>query len=359
MLAEDLHHLPLTATPHEAATFNHALDGYVRYRADTPLRIQALIAAAPEMPMAHALKGAMVMLSFKLANVPAAREAATVAQQLAAGATQREQAHIAALTHWVAGDIEATLGVWEGILAEAPRDLLAFRLHHFLSFWMGEPERMAHVATNVSPAWSRDLPGYGTLLACRCFAHEELGRTVAAEADGRTALEIDPADLWAAHAVAHVLEMQGRQEEGIQLLDTLEPHWAGANNLLHHLWWHRGLYHYERSEFSDVLDLYDRRFRNLASPLVVQQPDLYIDVQNAVSLDGAGREGRSAGRRSSVGLYAAALDDGARRVPPNRGRRTHDRSHAAGGDQSDRHDPTPLAPSCPADLPGDHRQRQR
>jgi tetratricopeptide (TPR) repeat protein len=284
MLAEDLHQLPLMATPAEAAAFNHALDGYVRYRADTPLRIQTLIAAAPAMPMAHALKGAMVMLSFKQANVPAAREAVAAAQQLASGATRREQAHIAALARWVAGDIEGTLVTWEDILAEAPRDLLAFRLHHFLSFWMGDPERMAGVAANVSPAWARDLPGYGTLLACRCFANEELGHIAAAEADGRAALEIDQGDLWAAHAVAHVLEMQGRQEEGIQLLDALEPHWAGANNLMHHLWWHRGLYHYERGEFAEVLDLYDRRFRNLASPLAIQQPDLYIDIQNAASM---------------------------------------------------------------------------
>jgi hypothetical protein len=33
-----------------------------------------------------------------------------------------------------------------------------------------------------------------------------------------------------------------------------------------------------------VLGLYDRRFRNLQSPLTQSQPDLYIDVQNAASM---------------------------------------------------------------------------
>jgi hypothetical protein len=33
-----------------------------------------------------------------------------------------------------------------------------------------------------------------------------------------------------------------------------------------------------------VLDLYDRRFRDLAAPLTKAQPDLYIDVQNAASM---------------------------------------------------------------------------
>ena len=33
-----------------------------------------------------------------------------------------------------------------------------------------------------------------------------------------------------------------------------------------------------------MLDLYDKRFRNLAAPLTQAQPDLYIDVQNAASM---------------------------------------------------------------------------
>ncbi len=33
-----------------------------------------------------------------------------------------------------------------------------------------------------------------------------------------------------------------------------------------------------------MLDLYDTRFRNLAAPLTVDSPDVYIDVQNAASM---------------------------------------------------------------------------
>ena len=39
-----------------------------------------------------------------------------------------------------------------------------------------------------------------------------------------------------AHGVAHVLEMQGRRDEGIAWLAGLEPNWEGGNNLKHHLW---------------------------------------------------------------------------------------------------------------------------
>ena len=105
-----------------------------------------------------------------------------------------------------------------------------------------------------------------------------------AEAAGRAAVALDPADLWATHAVAHIMEMQDRHDEGIAWLGELEPHWAGGNNLLHHLWWHRALFHLERREFEEVLDLYDRRFRDLNSPMAQAQPDFHIDIQNAASM---------------------------------------------------------------------------
>src|SRR5580704_18511027 len=66
-------------------------------------------------------------------------------------------------------------------------------------------------AEQVLPKWDRDLPGYGTILSCRSFANEECGNHAVAEGAGWQALEIDPADFWGIHAVAHVMEMQGRR----------------------------------------------------------------------------------------------------------------------------------------------------
>jgi hypothetical protein len=64
------------------------------------------------------------------------------------------------------------------------------------------------------------------------------------------------------------MEMQGRQDEGIDLLEKHERYFAGGSNVIHHLWWHRAMFHLERREFKVVLSLYNQRFRNLASPCV-------------------------------------------------------------------------------------------
>ena len=281
----DIHGLPIsTASSEAAAAFDRAMAGYLKYRADIPARMSELFAADGEFGLAHCLKGYFAMLSYKQANVPAAVDAANAARRLTGHATAREQAHVAALDAWIAGDLDRTLGIWEDILRDHPHDVLAFRLAHFNNFWLGRPAEMRASVERVLPKWSRDLSGYGTVLSCRCFAHEECGDYAVAEPAGRAAIAIDPGDVWGTHAVAHIMEMQGRHAEGIAWLDELERHWQGGNNLLHHLWWHRALFHLERHEFDAVLDLYDRRFRNLGAPLTQAQPDLYIDVQNAASM---------------------------------------------------------------------------
>ena len=62
--------------------------------------------------------------------------------------------------------------------------------------------------------WDPDVPGYGYVLGMHAFALEETGDYARGEESGRKAVEINPCDVYAIHAVAHVMEMQGRQEDG-------------------------------------------------------------------------------------------------------------------------------------------------
>jgi tetratricopeptide (TPR) repeat protein len=299
LVLEDAHGLTLSTTSAETVrAFDHTIAGYLKNRADTAQRLSALIQLDPELGMGHVLKGYLLMLGFNEALVGVARASEAVAAKLAGAMNSREAAHLAALRSWIDGDIERTLRGWEEILAAHPRDVLAFRLHHFLAFWFGKPDLMVRTVEAVLPHWTETLPGFGSMLACRAFAHEETGSYTIAEAAGRAAIEVDPGDVWATHAIAHVLEMQGRRSEGIAWLKGLEPNWDGANNLMHHLWWHRALFHLERGEHAEVLALYDQGFRNLSAPLTKAQPDLYIDVQNAASmLYRLGRQGVDVGAR--------------------------------------------------------------
>jgi len=281
----DARGLPISIASAKAAdAFDHLVTGYLTYRADTPARLTAALEADPEFALAHCMQGYFAMLAFKQAVVPVAVNAARTAQSLAAGAPPRERSHVAALAAWAEGELDRAIGLWESILRAHPHDLVAFRLAHFVNFWLGRPQDMVASVERVIPAWSEEIRGYATILACRCFALEEAGNYLAAEPCGRRAIELDPGDLWAAHAVAHVMEMQGRRSAGIEWLTTLAPNWEGSHNLQHHLWWHCALFKLEHGDHAAVLELYDTRFRNLAAPLTVASPDVYIDVQNAASM---------------------------------------------------------------------------
>jgi tetratricopeptide (TPR) repeat protein len=281
----DAHGLEVTAGSAAAVdAFDHTLTGYLRYGADTPQRMAAVFEADPDFGLAHCLKGYFAMLGYKQSAVPIAEVAAAEAARLTARATPRERAHVAALRRWIEGEPDRAAEIWEQILGEHPHDILAFRLAHFVNFWLGRPDFMLASVIGVERHWSDALPGYNVILGCRCFAHEECGHYVEAEAAGRSAIDRDPGDLWAAHGVAHVLEMQGRRGEGIAWIDGLRGNWEDANNLRHHLWWHAAMFHMERGDTDRILALYDGEFRNLASRLTEALPDLYIDVQNAASM---------------------------------------------------------------------------
>ena len=136
----DIRGLPIsTASAEAAAAFDHLVKGYLTFRADTPDRLAALLEADADFALAHCMKGYFAMLAFKQAVVPVALQAARTAQSLAADATQRERDHVAALTAWANGELDGAIGTWESILRAHPNDAVAFRLAHFVNFWLGRP----------------------------------------------------------------------------------------------------------------------------------------------------------------------------------------------------------------------------
>ena len=277
---QDIRGLSMTAASAEAvARFDDVMGGYLGFRADVGDRLKAALAADPECPLTLCARGYFTLLLSTRRLIGRAREALAAAEAAAAkhGATSREAAHIAALGAWCAGDVDAALRRWEDILAGHPRDVLALKLAHFWHFYLGASAAMNRSVAAALPAWTEDVPGHGYVLGLRAFGLEECGEYAAAEQAGRRAVEIDPADAWAIHAVAHVLEMRDRPRDGVAWISGLAPHLAGCNNFRFHVWWHRCLFHLELDELDAVLDLYDREVR-------AESTADYLDIVNATSL---------------------------------------------------------------------------
>jgi tetratricopeptide (TPR) repeat protein len=271
--------LALTTESAEAvAAFDETIRSNLEYRLGTAKSLKQVLATDPDFVMGQCLKGYLLTLFGSTAYDEAIRDCLEFCEGRLDGLTPRETAHVAALKVLARGDLRQADLIWNGILVEHPRDLLALRLQHFALFYMGDGPGLRDAIARVLPAWNEAVPGYGFVLGMRAFGLEESGDYGAAEAAGRRATELNPDDLWAIHAVAHVLEMQGRCKEGLAWLAQPLDIWDDRNAFKEHLWWHRALYHHETGGYDAVLELYDTAVRR------DKESDFYLNLVNCAAL---------------------------------------------------------------------------
>lgn len=260
------------ATQEAADLFDQAVEAFNIYRGDPVGLLDRAIEAAPDFAMAQLFK----VHIFGLATEPAATQAAKemLAQVRTRRISDREASHAAALEHLLAGRwTQAALALDEHSI-RYPRDMVALQSGHLMDFYRANARDLRDRVARALPKWSPDVPGYSYVLGMHAFGLEETGDYARAEAVGRQAVAMQPLDCWAHHAVAHVLEMQGRAEDGIGWMIAREPHWSGDDNFFKvHNWWHRSLYHLDLGQTDAVLALYDGPIRRDRSTIALDMVD--------------------------------------------------------------------------------------
>jgi hypothetical protein len=261
------------------------------YFLDPLEEIEGALGDDPGFVMGHCLRGGMMAVAAEKAAEPFLRESVEAAEALAGNANERERGHIAALRLWLDGDFKGATDRWGAVVEDHPRDLLAVQLAHLGDFYLGRSHMLRDRMAAALKSWDADVPGYGYVLGMHAFGLEEMDEFAAGEETGRAAVAHEPRDPWAIHAVAHVLEMQGRTEDGIAWFGETEPHWAPDNMFAFHNWWHRALYHLDRDETDRVLEIYDNGVRPAASDVVLEMLDASALLWR-LHLDGADVGGR-------------------------------------------------------------------
>lgn len=233
--------------------------------------VDRAISADPGFVMAHVFKGYLFGLATE-------REATAVAQAchaaaLPLAATPREQAHVAALGHLAAGRWHDAARLLEDIAIDNPLDAVALQVGHQIDFFTGNARMLRDRIGRALPSWQSGMPGYHAILGMQAFGLEEMGDYIRAESFGRQAIEIEPRDGWAQHAVAHVMEMQSRQRDGIAWMRANPEAWTKESFLQVHNWWHLALFHYDLGETDEVLKLYDGPIYGERSTLALNMVD--------------------------------------------------------------------------------------
>ena len=274
MSLTDIRGVPVSTTNRASLEkYERAADLFQSYFNDPFATIESALAEDPEFIMGLCLRAALIVTTTDRGYEPELKSTVTRLEALASKANDRERQHIAAARAWLDGDYADGVARYGHILEDYPLDGLALQVAHLGDFLLGHALQLRDRVARVLPFWNEETPGYGYVLGMHAFGLEEMGDYARAEDRARKALDLNQRDPWAVHAAAHVMEMQGRQADGIKFMTQRIGDWAPDNGFAFHNWWHLALYHLDLGEHDRVLDLYDTRIRPSGSTLPLEMLD--------------------------------------------------------------------------------------
>jgi hypothetical protein len=241
---------------------------------DTPLAdLDAASAHDPGWALPHVMRAGFLLSLTEPSLLAEAGQHLQRARDLTDGAPARERAHLEAVQATLDGRWQAACRIWDELLVDYPRDALALQWSQLWDFYRGDAVNLRARPARALPEWDDSDPLYAHVLSLFAFGLEESNLYPQAEEAGRRALSLNPKVPWAVHAVAHVMEMQGRYEEGAAWLLQHQAEWAEGNGFAGHLWWHRGLFRLEAMDIAGALRLLDTRLAGDNLQITLQRVD--------------------------------------------------------------------------------------
>lgn len=295
---------PLNTTSNEACKlFDASLTQYVGWYDDPSVggiehTVKNTIKADPDFVMGHVIKNGLELLGTGTCtrlNQTLANEVTTMVKlaETQTRLSDREKKHAKAVKLWSEGEMASACCVWEDILMDSPYDILALKFAHDTYFYLGYSLQMRDSLGRVFPQWSSSQPLYGYLYGMYSFGLEETNLYPQAEKIADKGLSINAKDAWSTHSKAHVLEMMGRQDEGIKFMSDTEHNWNTCGMLSCHNYWHWALHYIEKGDYEAAKGIYDNhcfaRAKSSGAPLD------FVDacsLLNRLEMDGANVEGR-------------------------------------------------------------------
>ncbi|MGE0358896.1 MAG: tetratricopeptide repeat protein [Burkholderiales bacterium] len=247
--------------PKALDAYERALRAFNTYRGDPIAPLDEAIALDAGFAAAYATKALILCTLFERRFMNDALAVLDQGRAALQFATAREQALAGAARRIAEGDWHGGTRALEEVLVDHPRDLVALQVAHLMDFYRGDALNLRNRITRVLPAWDEKVPGHAYVLGMHAFGYEECNQYPEAERAGRRAVELSGDDSWAVHAVAHVMEMQGRIADGLAWYEQTYPVWAGEDNgFAFHNHWHSALYRMDRGEHEAALAVFDRYF---------------------------------------------------------------------------------------------------
>lgn len=241
------------------ATGAAGYDAYVREFLSYGSKLRDLFAIADACPDSTLLNGhaAALHLAFEGAEGWTNASPYLTRMRLAESlASDRERLFAAAVESWAAKDFLRALAAFDELTVRWPADICAIKWGQYHAFNLGDQEAMLRFAERARVVFEDQPYAHGMI----AFALEQNHRLAEAEEEGLRATEIALDDAWAHHAVAHVMETEGRAKDGVRWLDHCAHTWDKKGVFIRdHNWWHAALFRLALGRPEEVLAIYDAR----------------------------------------------------------------------------------------------------
>lgn len=265
--------LVTAAAPEAASAYVEGLDRLISYDAGASTSLRAAIDLDDRLALAHA---ALAVLRWQQRRRGEAIALVDRAQELAAGASRREQQHVAIVAEAVEGHghidedghqvpSAALLRRAREHLDEFPRDalvLLLLTLETIFSGDLDEKRSISALYARLSTAYADDwwFPGW------RASCELELNRLELARSLAGAAISANARNPIAAHSEAHVHYEAGTTDAGGEFLREWLPGYGRDGQYRSHIAWHYSLLDLVGGQPERALETYRRDVDPGASP---------------------------------------------------------------------------------------------
>ncbi|MBW4616704.1 MAG: tetratricopeptide repeat protein [Desmonostoc vinosum HA7617-LM4] len=262
-MLKDAQGLVVTTDSAEAiAAINRFINQALFYGKHIETTILEAINADPTCALAHAYAATYYLSQENGIAWQQVQPHLQTAQRHLAKITVREQLYVQGILAWANKEIDVAIAIHEEITDKFPRDLISVQQGQYHYFYTGKKEKLLQIAYKVLSSNLEHHYLYGML----AFGLEQCHQLKAAENIARQAIALNRYDPWAHHAIAHVMETQGRVNEGIAWMENFADTWQDCNSMLYtHNWWHIALYYLKLGDVRQVLRLYDTQIWGCAN----------------------------------------------------------------------------------------------
>lgn len=254
MSVHDCFDLPITGACSKSA---RGYDRYVREFLSYGAELRGLFAVAdanPGAPLLNAHAAALHMAFEGAEGWVAAKPYLDKMRAARNAGTTREQLFCDAVDAWEAQDFARAMTALDELTVRWPADLCALKWGQYHAFNLGDAPALLRFGERARIVHENAPYAHGMT----AFALEQNHRLDEAEDEGLRASEIAIDDAWAHHAVAHVMETQGRARDGARWLDHCAHTWEKKGVFIRdHNYWHAALFRLGLGREEEALTLYD------------------------------------------------------------------------------------------------------